>query len=128
MLTDHQFQDLCTDVYDELLRRKANSETTRGQGVSFFFLQIGPTSPSALVPYLPAQAGFHPKRNQARQKLATLRPHRFQDLTSDVRYELGCRYPVCKEEVMSLPFPFVNSFFIVFAGLQCLADLSWLDV
>ena len=39
MLTDNQFQDLCTDVYDELLRRQANSETTRGQGVSFLFFK-----------------------------------------------------------------------------------------
>jgi len=36
-------------------------------------------------------------RNQARQKLATLRKTRFQDLASDVFFELGRRYPEFKE-------------------------------
>ena len=72
------------------------------------FLQIAPAHHPLLVPFLPPQAGFHPKRNQARIKLATLQPPRFQDLTSDLRYELGRRYPECKEEVTSLPFGFVK--------------------
>ncbi|KAF8494401.1 hypothetical protein F5888DRAFT_656416 [Russula emetica] len=84
-LSLQQFQELCTDVYDELIRRQNNSEIINGQ-----------------VPFLPAQAGFHPKRNQARQKLATLRPPRFQELTSDVRHDLGRRYPACNE-VASAP-------------------------
>jgi len=102
MLTDPQFQDLCTDVYDELIRRQANSETTWSQ-----------------VPFLPAQAGFHPKRNQARGKLATLRPLRFQDLTSDVRYELGRRFPECKEETSnaSLISPGLTYDNLPFAGI-----------
>ena len=58
-------------------------------------------------PFLPAQAGFHPKRNQAREKLATLLPPRFQELTRDVRHELGRRYPACNEVVISFSFPFV---------------------
>jgi hypothetical protein len=58
-------------------------------------------------PFLPAQAGFHPKRNQAREKLATLRPPRFQELTSDIRHELGRRYPACNEVVISCSFPIV---------------------
>jgi hypothetical protein len=83
-LTPQQFQELCTDVYDELVRRQNNSETING--------------PVPFLPrFLPAQAGFHPKRNQAREKLATLRPPRFQELTSDVRHELGRRYPACNE-------------------------------
>ena len=36
---------------------------------------------------------FHPKRNQARQKLATLPPGRFKELASDVLYEIERRYP-----------------------------------
>lgn len=36
---------------------------------------------------------FHPKRNQARQKLATLPKNRFKDLASDVFFELRRRYP-----------------------------------
>lgn len=56
-------------------------------------------SPAALVPFLPVRDEFHPKRNQARQKLATLPMSRFKDLSSDVYYELVRRYPDFKEEV-----------------------------
>jgi hypothetical protein len=61
-------------------------------------------SPAALVPFLPVRDEFHPKRNQARQKLATLPMSRFKDLSSDVYYELVRRYPEFKEEVrLNLP-------------------------
>lgn len=56
--------------------------------------------PEALVvPFLPVREEFHPKRNQARQKLATLPTSRFEDLSSDVYYELARRYPEFKENV-----------------------------
>lgn len=51
------------------------------------------------VPFLPVREEFHPKRNQARQKLATLPTTRFEDLSSDVYYELARRYPEFKEDV-----------------------------
>ena len=51
------------------------------------------------VPFLPVREEFHPKRNQARQKLATLPTSRFEDLSSDVYFELLRRYPEFKEEV-----------------------------
>ena len=55
------------------------------------------------VPHLPNRDDFHPKRNQARQKLSTLAKPRFKDLASDVFFELGRRYPEFKEpEVVSL--------------------------
>ncbi|THH15019.1 hypothetical protein EW146_g5389 [Bondarzewia mesenterica] len=79
-LTRQQFQELSTDVYDELVRRKNNADTNE-------------------IPYLPGRGDFHPKRNQARQKLATLPTSRFKDLSSDVYYELARRYPEFKEEV-----------------------------
>ncbi|KAG8701852.1 component of the polarisome [Ceratobasidium sp. 395] len=78
-LTRQQFQELSTDVYDELMRRNNNE---RG---------------GAETPFLPVRDDFHPKRNQARQKLATLPAIRFKDLSSDVFYELGRRYPEFKE-------------------------------
>jgi hypothetical protein len=53
-----------------------------------------------LVPFLPVRDDFHPKRNQARQKLATLPTGRFKDLSSDVYYELGRRYPEFRDEVV----------------------------
>ncbi|CAO3592547.1 unnamed protein product [Absidia cylindrospora] len=60
------------DVYDELMRRNLNDK---------------------FVPFLAVREEFHPKRNQARQKLATLPESRFKDLASDVYYELTRRYP-----------------------------------
>ncbi|KAG9120557.1 component of the polarisome [Ceratobasidium sp. 392] len=78
-LTRQQFQELSTDVYDELMRRNNNEK--------------GGTE----TPFLPVRDDFHPKRNQARQKLATLPAIRFKDLSSDVFYELGRRYPEFKE-------------------------------
>ena len=51
------------------------------------------------VPFLPVRDDFHPKRNQARQKLATLPASRFKDLSSDVFYELSRRYPEFKDQV-----------------------------
>lgn len=75
-----QFQELSTDVYDELLRRQsAGGPQTNGPG------QV----PTYLLP----RDNFHPKRNQARQKLATLPPPRFRDLATDVFYELERRFP-----------------------------------
>ncbi|ODN76142.1 hypothetical protein L202_06067 [Cryptococcus amylolentus CBS 6039] len=80
-LTKLQFQELSTDVYDELMRRIA-SETGEG----------------ATAPFLPVREDFHPKRNQARQKLATLPSNRFKDLASDVFYELKRRFPEFERE------------------------------
>ncbi|KAJ9099935.1 hypothetical protein QFC21_003940 [Naganishia friedmannii] len=52
-------------------------------------------------PFLPVRADFHPKRNQARQKLATLPKNRFKDLASDVFYELNRRFPDFEREVLA---------------------------
>lgn len=75
-----QFMELSTDVYDELLRR----QSAAGQQVS---------GPGQVPQYLLPKDNFHPKRNQARQKLATLPPPRFRDLATDVFYELERRFP-----------------------------------
>ena len=75
-----QFMELSTDVYDELLRR----QSAAGQQVS---------GPGQVPPYLLPKENFHPKRNQARQKLATLPSPRFRDLATDVFYELERRFP-----------------------------------
>ncbi|CAG8639409.1 11165_t:CDS:2, partial [Ambispora leptoticha] len=76
-LNKQQFQELSTDVYDELARRSSGSNE---------------------VPYLPEREDFHPKRNQARQKLSTLQKNRFKDLASDVYYELDRRFPELKKD------------------------------
>ncbi|KAK6439790.1 component of the polarisome [Oleoguttula sp. CCFEE 5521] len=72
-----QFMELSTDVYDELIRR----EDERLQRVR--------DVPRYLLP----KNNFHPKRNQARQKLSTLPIERFKQLATDVFYELERRIP-----------------------------------
>lgn len=76
-LSPVQFQELSTDVYDELLRRQSNAEQ----------------KPTEVPEFLIPKENFHPKRNQARQKLSTLPPTRFRDLATDVFYELERRFP-----------------------------------
>lgn len=75
-LTNVQFSDLSTDVYDEMERRKT--------------FDSKPDDPNA-VKFLPSENSYHPKRNQARQKLAALPTSRFKDLVNDVLYEISNR-------------------------------------
>lgn len=84
-LSPVQFQELSTDVFDELLRRQAASRRppSNAPGMN------DPGVPAFLLP----KDTFHPKRNQARQKLSTLPPPRFRDLATDVFYELERRFP-----------------------------------
>lgn len=81
-LTGVQFLELSTDVYDELKRRELASRRP-------------PNAPPGTGPpdYLVPEENFHPKRNQARQKLSSLGPPRFRDLATDVFCELERRYP-----------------------------------
>ena len=83
-LSPVQFQELSTDVFDELLRRQQSGRRTPNGGMP---QDGGP--PAFLLP----KDNFHPKRNQARQKLSTLPPPRFRDLATDVFYELERRFP-----------------------------------
>ena len=70
-LSRAQFQELSTDVFDELLRRHE-------------------TDPPS---YLQPKEHFPPKRNKARQKLSTVRPANFRGLAADMFYELKRRFP-----------------------------------
>lgn len=76
-LSPTQFNELSTDVFDELQRRE--DDRRRPGGI--------------VPPSLPPRNVFHPKRNQARQKLSTLPPERFRQLATDVFFELGSRMP-----------------------------------
>ncbi len=68
------------------------------------FCSKPPCSPpeQTASPFLPVRQDFHPKRNQARQKLATLPKNRFKDLASDVYFELKRRYPEFEEVAMQV--------------------------
>lgn len=43
------------------------------------------------IPFLPLKEEFHPRRNQARQKLGTLSETKFKDLATDVYFEISRR-------------------------------------
>lgn len=81
-LTGVQFLELSTDVFDELKRRESAARRP-------------PNAPPGSGPpeYLIPEENFHPKRNQARQKLSSLGPPRFRDLATDVFCELERRFP-----------------------------------
>ncbi|EEB08470.1 GTPase activating protein [Schizosaccharomyces japonicus yFS275] len=76
-LSHSQFNELLTDVSDELHRRINNDPN---------------------IPHLPSVDTFHPKRNHARQKMSTLAPLRLRDLCIDVFFELQTRYPAVVAE------------------------------
>jgi len=78
-LSPTQFQELSTDVYDELLRRQDERRHPPPAG----------NVPAFLLP----RSNFHTKRNQARQKLSTLAIKKFRELATDVLYELERRHP-----------------------------------
>ncbi|TID14812.1 hypothetical protein CANINC_004483 [Pichia inconspicua] len=90
-LTNVQFSDLSTDVYDEMERRKK--------------YDANPDDPNA-IKFLPSENNYHPKRNQARQKLAALPNSRFKDLVNDVLHEIGNR--LSPQENFKIPQKDVN--------------------
>ncbi|KAI0396438.1 hypothetical protein F5Y17DRAFT_465133 [Xylariaceae sp. FL0594] len=80
-LSSVQFLELSTDVFDELMRRQMKRPPP------------GAPPHAGPPPHLVAEPNFHPKRNQARQKLSTLGSPRFRDLATDVFCELERRIP-----------------------------------
>jgi len=79
-LTNQQFQELSTDVYDELIRRTYNARESE---------------------CLQSQSEFQQKRNEARAKLAALSPTRYRDLSQDIYNEIQRRFPNIVAEVES---------------------------
>lgn len=79
-LSTIQFYELSTDVYDELMRRQASARAP-------------PNAPNGFPAFLLPEKTFHPKRNQARQRLSSLGHPRFRDLAADVFHELERRFP-----------------------------------
>ncbi|QRW25490.1 cell polarity protein [Rhizoctonia solani] len=95
------FEELKKSLQDHMLRGKApelaGQRTREADAADPTAVPGAVDRCGAETPFLPVRDDFHPKRNQARQKLATLPAIRFKDLSSDVFYELGRRYPEFKE-------------------------------
>ncbi|KAG8728071.1 component of the polarisome [Ceratobasidium sp. 428] len=79
-LTRVQFLELAMDVHDEITCKKICNTGTL----------LTPLTPSTRDDY-----ATH--RNEARRKIANLRPDLLEELMSDIFYELGRRYPKFKE-------------------------------
>jgi hypothetical protein len=62
-----------------------------------------------LESFLPVREEFHPRRNQARQKLATLPNSRFKDLASDVYHEIRRRYPFVVDDDVNQNTPNIKN-------------------
>ncbi|KAI0031857.1 hypothetical protein K488DRAFT_86411 [Vararia minispora EC-137] len=95
-LDNHQFQDVSTDVYDELIRRKNNISPNLGR-LSLLTLLMPALSLAILVPVLPNRPDYHPKRNEARRKLCTLPNSRFERLAVDIYHDI--KEGVVKDEL-----------------------------
>ena len=80
-LAKPQFDELATDVCDEVQRRRT--------------IAAGLPAPSQLA----VEANYQPTRNEARQKLASFNNERFKDLALDIVVELGRRAPLALETV-----------------------------
>jgi hypothetical protein len=95
-LTRAQFQELSTDVYDEL--RRLNSLHITPSELTIEYLQQPPRLTKSTAQHLADRADMSPKRNQARMKLSTL-GDRIHVLVSDVYFELVRRETVIKAAV-----------------------------
>jgi G protein-coupled receptor kinase interacting protein 2 len=77
-LDDRIFAELVRDVYDEVDRREKNQSMSSAATMS-------------IVPFLPVNPLFSSIRNQARQKLATLIRHEFNNLLLDILTDFNRR-------------------------------------
>jgi hypothetical protein len=83
-LSSVQFTELSSDIYDEVVRRQEYS--------AYVYHDIRQEPRLEMVAdTLPEIFGYHPKRNAARGRLATLRTQRFRDLVNDMLLEIERR-------------------------------------
>ncbi|XP_014284303.1 ARF GTPase-activating protein GIT2 [Halyomorpha halys] len=80
-LSHAQFEDLATDVYDEVDRRETET----------IWLSSGASLEYSTVPFLPVDPDLSTMRNQGRQKLARLSPGEFSALVLDILHDADRR-------------------------------------
>uniref|UniRef100_A0A6Q2ZPX0 Arf-GAP domain-containing protein n=1 Tax=Esox lucius TaxID=8010 RepID=A0A6Q2ZPX0_ESOLU len=78
MLTNHQFEELAMDVYDEVDRREMDAVWLATQNHSSL------VTDTTVVPFLPVNPEYSSTRNQGRQKLARFNAHEFATLVIDI--------------------------------------------
>ncbi|KAI7793638.1 ARF GTPase-activating protein GIT2b isoform X2 [Triplophysa rosa] len=77
-LSNHQFEELAMDVYDEVDRRETDGVWLATQNHSTF------VTDTTIVPFLPVNPEYSSTRNQGRQKLARFNAHEFATLVIDI--------------------------------------------
>ncbi|XP_042579545.1 ARF GTPase-activating protein GIT2-like isoform X2 [Cyprinus carpio] len=77
-LSDHLFEELAMDVYDEVDRRETDAVWLATQNHSTLVTE------TTVVPFLPVNPEYSSTRNQGRQKLARFNAHEFATLVIDI--------------------------------------------
>ncbi|XP_023269315.1 ARF GTPase-activating protein GIT2 isoform X11 [Seriola lalandi dorsalis] len=77
-LSNHLFEDLAMDVYDEVDRRETDAVWLATQNHSTLVTE------TTVVPFLPVNPEYSSTRNQGRQKLARFNAHEFATLVIDI--------------------------------------------
>uniref|UniRef100_A0A674EJ12 G protein-coupled receptor kinase interacting ArfGAP 2b n=1 Tax=Salmo trutta TaxID=8032 RepID=A0A674EJ12_SALTR len=95
-LTNHQFEELAMDVYDEVDRRETDAVwlVTQNHGTL--------VTDTTVVPFLPVNPEYSSTRNQGRQKLARFNAHEFATLVIDILTDAKRRsllYPPWHEDI-----------------------------
>ncbi|XP_015268751.1 PREDICTED: ARF GTPase-activating protein GIT2 isoform X3 [Gekko japonicus] len=97
-LSNHLFEELAMDVYDEVDRRETDGVWLATQNHSTLVTE------TTVVPFLPVNPEYSSTRNQGRQKLARFNAHEFATLVIDIlgdakRRQQGNPVPSSKENV-----------------------------
>uniref|UniRef100_A0A2K6A1P1 GIT ArfGAP 2 n=1 Tax=Mandrillus leucophaeus TaxID=9568 RepID=A0A2K6A1P1_MANLE len=78
LLSNHLFEELAMDVYDEVDRRETDAVWLATQNHSALVTE------TTVVPFLPVNPEYSSTRNQGRQKLARFNAHEFATLVIDI--------------------------------------------
>ncbi|XP_075424857.1 ARF GTPase-activating protein GIT2 isoform X2 [Ascaphus truei] len=97
-LSNHLFEELAMDVYDEVDRRETDAVWLATQNHSTLVTE------TTVVPFLPVNPEYSSTRNQGRQKLARFNAHEFATLVIDIlsdakRRQQGNSVTASKENV-----------------------------
>ncbi|XP_078277906.1 ARF GTPase-activating protein GIT2a isoform X6 [Rhinoraja longicauda] len=77
-LSNHLFEELAMDVYDEVDRRETDAVWLTTQNHSTLVTE------TTVIPFLPVNPEYSSTRNQGRQKLARFNAHEFANLVIDI--------------------------------------------
>ncbi|XP_069788844.1 ARF GTPase-activating protein GIT2a isoform X4 [Narcine bancroftii] len=101
-LSNHLFEELAMDVYDEVDRRETDAVWLTTQNHSTLVTE------TTVIPFLPVNPEYSATRNQGRQKLARFNAHEFATLVIDIlsdakRRQLGNPVTSPKDNVELMP-------------------------